>query len=82
MPISDKLWIGGVDAFKEGEWRWITTMETISSSKFSDWQTGQPDNGSGTEHCLELNPIFDFRWNDDQCYHRHKYICEKDMEKH
>ena len=79
MPIADKVWIGGSDAFKEGEWRWISTMEVISSSKFSDWSRGQPDNGSGTEDCMELNPAFDFLWNDDQCYNLHKFICEKNM---
>ena len=80
MPITDRLWIGGTDAFKEGEWRWITTMEIISSSKFTNWQSGTPDNYSGTENCLELNPRMDFSWNDDQCYNRHKFICEKDLD--
>ena len=80
MPIADTLWVGGADAFKEGEWRWITTMEIISSSKFTDWRSGQPDNGSGTEDCLELSHGHDFSWNDDQCYNRHKFICEIDMD--
>ena len=76
MSIADRLWIGGTDAFKENEWRWITTMEISSASTFTDWQSGQPDNQAGTEHCMELHPTFGFRWNDDKCYNLHKYICE------
>ena len=55
-------------------------MEIISSSKFTNWYSGEPDNSSGTEDCLELHPGLDFSWNDDQCYNRHKFICEKVMD--
>ena len=80
VSITDGLWVGRTDALQEGEWRWIPTMETFTSANITDWYSGQADDGSGTEECLELKLQYDFSWNDDQFYSQHKFICEIDMD--
>ncbi|KAK3778647.1 hypothetical protein RRG08_012922 [Elysia crispata] len=43
----------------------------------TDWAANQPDTGSSTEHCMELNiDRFNSHWNDDQCDHRQRFICQ------
>ena len=36
--------------FKEGTWLWSDGSELDDTR----WSRGQPDNGSGTEHCMEM----------------------------
>ena len=87
--ITAELWLGGTDTFKEGdwlngtdtlkegEWRWINSMKRIADGNFTDWLEGNPSGGN--EHCLEMKAVYDLKWNDDECYHRQKYICEKEL---
>lgn len=40
------LWIGATDEAVEGTWTWITGKPFV----FTQWETGQPDNGSNSDY--------------------------------
>lgn len=70
------FWLGGSDLENEGVWVWTTSGRYFS---VTDWHTRtirEPNNRNGNEHCLELNNILGYEWNDDNCLKRNKYICE------
>jgi len=70
---SGNLWIGLVDAAKEGDFRWING-EAVT---YGNWCTGEPnDAGKVGEDCAH---IFTSRncWNDSDCNARFGYVCER-----
>ena len=52
MLNESVVWIGGTDIENEGTWLWVDGRNI--STAYSNWYTGQPDNGAGNqeEHCL------------------------------
>jgi hypothetical protein len=66
------VWLGASDLVLEGSWIWVDGVP----SSYTNWSSGQPDNGSGTEDCVYM--LADGRWNDDQCGHGVRYVCERD----
>ncbi|KAK3102650.1 hypothetical protein FSP39_012854 [Pinctada imbricata] len=83
MPFTDRetSWIGGTDAGHENHWRWESDAKTIV---YRNFYKPQPDNASGTEHCLEMRGSGDtatYTWNDNQCETLSKFICEKSKKK-
>ncbi|XP_071326283.1 C-type mannose receptor 2-like [Trachinotus anak] len=54
-------------------WRWSDK----SSSSFRNWQSGQPDNYDGTEHCVAENA--DHTWADMNCNSKHFFWCYQDL---
>lgn len=76
-----ELWIGGTGAFLDGVWRWVDTFKPMASSSYDDWRAGDgPDSRTGNEQCLEMKAVYGYHWNDDQCWNRQKFICEKKLE--
>ncbi|GFN89910.1 C-type lectin [Plakobranchus ocellatus] len=73
------IWLGGSDLVKSGEWIW--SRSGVPVNQFDDWAPNQPDGSSDstdTEDCMELNiDKYGGHWNDDQCEHRQRFICEK-----
>lgn len=68
------FWTSGTDRQKEGEWRWLSTGETLA---YHNWNIGEPNNGSHDEHCLNLMWVFNWAWNDARCNADNAcYICE------
>ena len=65
-------WIGYNDVASEGSFVWSNG----SSSTYTNWSSGQPDNGAGTEDCAHMQGGFGAYWNDDQCWNQAYYICE------
>lgn len=65
---ANKLyWLGGTDETEEGAWHWITGEEW----DYSHWNTNQPDNSGGQEHCLQMftkkeNEATNGFWNDSR----------------
>ncbi|KAM9786227.1 galactose-specific lectin nattectin-like [Neosynchiropus ocellatus] len=72
--VDKRIWAGGYDATKNGVWLWSDG----SDFNYSNWGKGEPNNGGGTEHCMELN------WrgnpNDHQCHHKKPFMCSMDVE--
>ena len=73
--MRDYYWLGRTDEGNEGVWRWITG----ESFSYSNWNEGEPNNGLGAEHCLELyeGP----GWNDVRTTELCRgFICEVEPE--
>lgn len=75
--FADDFWIGLSDAEQEGDWVWMSSKTLLTSSGFSDWNPGQPNNYQQNENCAHLNKAMDYQWNDFACNSDNHYICEK-----
>jgi len=59
------FWTAGTDQGDEGEFEWMTTGKRPN---FRDWGPGEPNNGAGKEHCLEIIDLgYGLAWNDRTC---------------
>nr|XP_022294432.1 perlucin-like [Crassostrea virginica] len=72
----ETFWIGGTDAFSEGHWVWVTTLEPF---EYVDWAPQEPNQGAQCQ-CMTLAPREAFHWNDDICHNQYDFICEKEAE--
>ncbi|XP_062569281.1 perlucin-like [Saccostrea cucullata] len=72
--LGGSFWLGASDIIMEGTWKWMSSKTRLY---YSAWQSGQPNNYGNTQHCLHLYSRFKYRWNDDHCYKKHNFICEK-----
>ena len=55
-------YLGGTDKAKEGTWKWITG-ESFSTSIYTNWNSGEPNNTDGNENYLVINNTSG-KWND------------------
>ncbi|XP_077081600.1 ladderlectin-like [Siphateles boraxobius] len=72
---STRAWIGATDAVQEGHWLWSNR----SCLSYTNWCSGQPNNYTLHENCLEINFTSDRCWNDECCSTSLSYICVKDL---
>ncbi|XP_059205976.1 lactose-binding lectin l-2-like [Centropristis striata] len=70
-PAKGYTWIGLTDIHKEGRWMWSEGCVV----KYVFWNTGQPDNGGGEEHCGHINHGADLKWNDIPCSRTLPFVC-------
>ena len=71
VGFSDSLWLGGQARKSNGTWLW----NDGTPWNYTNWAPNEPNNGSGSEHRLELwwdQPS----WNDDDGSEYHGYICQ------
>nr|AXN75969.1 lectin [Sinonovacula constricta] len=71
-------WIGLTDLSEEGTFEWMTSGSRLTSSSYSGWFPGVPDNTNQTENCVHYlfyNNVY--KWNDFPCLLPQKYICEQ-----
>ncbi len=73
--ISSKLmgqtaWIGASDERREGVFEWIDRALV----SYSNWASGQPNNGGGNEDYVELQP--NGLWNDNSENVSREFICQ------
>ncbi|XP_075306019.1 galactose-specific lectin nattectin-like [Odontesthes bonariensis] len=71
-PTQGLTWIGLTDVHKEGGWMWSDG----SKVSFFIWNSNQPDNAGGNEHCGHTNHGTAFRWNDCPCSDALSFVCE------
>ncbi|XP_034100095.1 C-type lectin 37Da-like [Drosophila albomicans] len=77
--ITDKLqtnkdyWIGINDLAKQDE---FTSISTGRRANYLMWQSGDPNNVDGNEHCGELHFNDRFKMIDDTCTKKQMFICE------
>ena len=71
--------VGGNDIASEGSWVW----DSGYAMSFTNWASGEPNNGGGEEHCLALHGAdhgggWGYQWNDTLCSHTGaiSYACE------
>uniref|UniRef100_A0A3B3Z4F7 C-type lectin domain-containing protein n=1 Tax=Poecilia mexicana TaxID=48701 RepID=A0A3B3Z4F7_9TELE len=48
---SREAWLGGSDAQQERTWLWSDG----SPMRYTNWCPGEPNNGGGSQHCLQMN---------------------------
>lgn len=66
---KDFLWISGTDLATHGEWRWLSSGETM---KFTNWAIDQPQNNQ--EHCANY---YIGGWHDASCSNlKSPFICK------
>ena len=69
-------YIGGTDAQVEGVWKWITDEPFV----YSNWNTGEPNNGNGgapqSDNAIHADGTWDDGWDSDT--YKESYICEWD----
>uniref|UniRef100_A0A3P9N6F3 C-type lectin domain-containing protein n=1 Tax=Poecilia reticulata TaxID=8081 RepID=A0A3P9N6F3_POERE len=70
-PTRSPTWIGLTDMHKEGGWIWSDGCKY----RFSRWDSGQPDNYHGNEHCGLTNYRSNFYWNDGVCSSKLAFVC-------
>lgn len=64
-------WVGLDDRVTEGTFVNVTNEPNDTRP----WRSGQPDNGGGSEDCVQLKAD---GLDDDQCNNTHAYVCECD----
>ncbi|XP_013112457.2 lectin subunit alpha [Stomoxys calcitrans] len=73
-------WIGHHDEFnrkKDKNRGWYSSTSGASIS-YGYWDSGEPNNFGGTEHCTQIYRKTDYKWNDEDCdKHSFGYICEE-----
>jgi len=75
--IQDNFW---TSANAEGNWDygfiWDSTGRAIW--QYTNWGSGEPNNGLSPGNCVALGYEIGFRWYDLGCKNQQlKYICEK-----
>lgn len=57
---GNTAWLGASDAETEGQWKWVdgTAMD------YSNWASGEPNNGGGDEDALQIYSSPLGKWND------------------
>jgi len=69
------VWIGVHDLASENTWQ-TTTGDSVS---YFQWNSNEPSNSGGNEHCAMLWPLSSGgNWNDGPCSSTYIYICEKE----
>lgn len=70
---TQKWWIGLNDRAREGTFVWASG----ESVTFTNWHSGEPNNGGGNEDCTQFNRFHPSQtWNDEPCGTSFRYICE------
>ncbi|XP_052084536.1 low affinity immunoglobulin epsilon Fc receptor-like [Mytilus californianus] len=70
----DQIWTGLNDLSREGHFTWVLDHSSVG---FSNWNTGEPDDGSRGEDCGSIHTNGRSTWNDAPCAYKTGYICEK-----
>jgi hypothetical protein len=71
---TGKWWMGLNDIASEGTWVWSDGTPL----SYTNWHSGEPNDGGGNEDCGQLNRFTDETWNDEPCSSAFAYICELD----
>ncbi|XP_041443082.1 C-type lectin domain family 4 member G isoform X4 [Xenopus laevis] len=68
---NSRHWIG-LKRESSNTWRWLDGTQMT----FSNWSSGEPNNDSGKENCVET---MDGPWNDNNCDIKLHYICKRTL---
>eukprot|EP00058_Branchiostoma_floridae_P009579 XP_002595067.1 hypothetical protein BRAFLDRAFT_125768 [Branchiostoma floridae] len=70
---NPETWMGMSDQVQEGLWVW---EDGTVLTGWSNWLPGNPS--STGEDCAEWKNVYDYKWNDDECFHTQYFVCEVD----
>ena len=72
VPSKNKIWTGYNDREVEGSFKWTDGM---SSTSYTAWVPGEPNNGGGKEDCGEIY-LDSNKWNDVECSRVRSFVCK------
>jgi len=75
MGYSD-FWIGFSDIDSEGTFVWADG----SSSTFTYWGSGEPNDDNFNEDCTEIRAAKNGTWNDQPCSYERRFVCKSNQE--
>lgn len=52
--LKNSYWIGLSDVREESTWIWASSHAPLTSSSFTDWYPGQPNNYKSDENCATI----------------------------
>ena len=70
LEAQTQMWIGGIDQYKDGQWKWT------DCSKW-DYEKAMINNKPG-EHCLQILRTGG-DWDKDVCTNEHYYLCSQKL---
>ncbi|XP_054912314.1 ladderlectin-like [Poeciliopsis prolifica] len=70
---DERAWLGGCNAEKEGSWWWRGDCPV----SFTNWCRGEPNNGGGNQHCMQMNFSDEKCWDDVECHYKLPSVCIK-----
>ncbi|XP_061185479.1 C-type lectin domain family 4 member K-like [Saccostrea echinata] len=76
---AEYVFIGGTDAFEEGNMVWWSTLQSVDPGLHHLWSPNQPDNFNNNEHCMNLIKPEDYKLNDGSCQSKYPFICERNI---
>ena len=69
------IWLGGTQTLSlNGEWKWSDDTCWL----YTNWNSGEPNNGGGGEDCMATAGGSSSAWNDLSCSTSLSYLCELD----
>ncbi|CAH1785028.1 unnamed protein product [Owenia fusiformis] len=75
------VWTGGNTLSKHGNWFWAGGLHAPQKRfTYTRWAPGEPsnhDNHNNWEKCVYLESKKEHKWNDDSCYRKLYFICER-----
>jgi cysteine-rich repeat protein len=72
LGFGSDVWSGGNDHGAECSFNWINGERWRPA-----FNSGEPNNSGGNEHCVELDPQSNPMMNDENCGDSQDYICER-----
>ncbi|GFS21145.1 C-type mannose receptor 2-like [Elysia marginata] len=70
---ATRFYTGANDLDQEGTFRFWNSNRPVV---YENWSFLAPNNYEGVQHCVEMNPLDDYKFNDMFCQLLSKYICE------
>lgn len=68
-------WIGGVYDWKQEQWKWAASGQTIRFNKFGTMPSlGKEENDHW--QCIALDPNFEYKWTAYSCLQEKYYVCK------
>ena len=68
----DHVWLGGSD--ESGIWRW---KNPTADMNFTDFSTGEPNKDAAVNCLVFWVSAEGYKWGDNDCYRKHRFICSK-----
>jgi len=75
------IWIGGQRlnvTDKDSAFVWKPDNGSLSYTNW-DLHSGEPNNGNGTESCINVWPDRMFEWNDQSCTTKMCFVCQMEF---
>jgi len=74
---TDHAYIGVNDIDTDGTYYFNdATNNSVVPVTWTNWNTGEPSNTWGQEHCVVLRANKEFKWNDVGCWKEFKALCQ------